>query len=305
MRERLQSCLDSPRRVWAVASVTFTQLVRMKIFWIPALFAVLFLLLQGVHYRDLLGPDVRGTAELLFIKNTAVGGIRLFGLLVAIVASAMMVSRDTEDRILYTILGKSVPCWNYLAGKALGVILVLGSVLVLLDLMMVCVLEHRTAGVVAEQTHYLLNNGFKADELQPILDTLREQGATWNLQRSFLVMFEEWCVLVSLTILFSCFTSGSIVSMFFSGGFYLIGSFQDQLFQTLTTGSGGLSDWVVKIGDLFALIVPNFQAFAVFDAGVNGTPLSWGIVGSLCLVTVAYFTFHTAIASWIFSKKEF
>lgn len=305
MRERLQSCLNSPRRVWAVATVTFTRLVRMKIFWIPALFAVLFLLLQGVHYGNMLGPDVRGTAELAFIKNTAVGGIRLFGLLVAVAASAMLVPADTQERILYTILGKSVPCWNYLAGKTLGVILVLGSVLVLLDLMMVGVLEHRTACVVAEQTQFLLNNGFKADELQPMLDTLREQGATWNLQRSLLIMFAEWCVLISLTILFSCFTSGSIVSMFFSYGFYLIGSFQDQLFQALTAGSGGLSDMAVKIGDLFALIVPNFQAFAVFDAGVNGSPISWGLTASLCLVAFAYCTFHTAVASWIFSKKEF
>lgn len=305
MRDRLQSCLNSPRRIWAVASVTFTQLVRMRIFWIPALFAVLFLLLQGVHYSDMFGPDVRGISELTFIKNTAVGGIRLFGLLFAVAATAILVPRDTEERILYTILGKSVPYRDYLAGKALGVLLLLGCVLALLDLMLVGVLEHRTAAIVAEQTQNMLHNGFKADELQPALETIREQGATWNLQRSLLIMFAEWCVLVSLTLLFSCFTSGSIVSMFFSYGFYLIGSSQDRLFQTLTTGSGGVSDLTLKIGDLFALIVPNFQVFAIFDAGVNGTPLPWEMVGTLWLVAVAYFVFHTAVASWIFSKKEF
>lgn len=251
------------------------------------------------------GPDVRGISELTFIKNTAVGGIRLFGLLFAVAATAILVPRDTEERILYTILGKSVPYRDYLAGKALGVLLLLGCVLALLDLMLVGVLEHRTAAIVAEQTQNMLHNGFKADELQPALETIREQGATWNLQRSLLIMFAEWCVLVSLTLLFSCFTSGSIVSMFFSYGFYLIGSSQDRLFQTLTTGSGGVSDLTLKIGDLFALIVPNFQVFAIFDAGVNGTPLPWEMVGTLWLVAVAYFVFHTAVASWIFSKKEF
>ncbi len=305
MRTWIQSCLDVSGRVWAVASVTFTQLARMKIFWAPAILGALFLLLQGVRFHDSLGPEVRGVYELSLIKSTAVGGMRLFGLLVAVAATALLVPRDAEDRILYTILCKPVPRISYLMGKALGVVFLLGATLVGLDLLMVGVLEVRTATVVAEQTRYLLDNGYRQDELPPLLDAVRAQGATWNLQLSLLVMFFEWCILVSLTLLFSCFTSGTLVSMFFSCGFYLIGSFQNQLFQVLTSGMEGVSDLVIHAGDLFALIVPNFQAFAVFDPGAAGLPLPLALAGNLALVAAAYFVFHLLLASWIFSQKEF
>lgn len=300
-----QSILAAPSRVGAVASATFTQLVRMKIFWVPAVFAVLFLLLQGVRFHDYLGPDVRGVAELTLIKNTAVGGIRLFGLIVAVAATALLIPRDAEDRILYTILCKPVPRWNYLLGKALGVLLLLAAVLAAMDLLMVGILEARTATVVSEQTQYLLAAGYAEGDLPPLLDAVREQGATWNLQLALGVMFLEWCVLTSLTLLFSCFTSGTIVSMIFAYGCYFIGSFQAQLFQSLAAGKEGIDTATERAADFFALIVPNFQIFAVFDAGVNGETLPLSLVGNLLLVAAAYFAFHLALGSWIFSKKEF
>ena len=301
----LQSVLAAPARVGAVASATFTQLARMKIFWVPAVFAVLFLLLQGVRFHDSLGPDVRGVAELTLIKNTAVGGIRLFGLIFAVAATALLIPRDAEDRILYTILCKPVPRWNYLLGKALGVLMLLGTVLLAMDLLMVGILEARTATVAAEQMQYLLAAGYAESDLPGLLAAVREQGATWNLQVAMGVMFLEWCVLTSLTLLFSCFTSGTIVSMIFAFGAYFIGSFQAQLFRALAAGAEGVSVATERAADFFALLVPNFQVFAVFDAGVNGEPIPLALAGSLLLVAAAYFAFHLALASWIFAKKEF
>lgn len=301
----LQSIFAAPARVGAVASATFTQLVRMKIFWVPAVFAVLFLLLQGVRFHDSLGPDVRGVAELTLIKNTAVGGIRLFGLIFAVAATALLIPRDAEDRILYTILCKPVPRWNYLLGKVLGVLMLLGTVLLAMDLLMIGILEARTATVVAEQTQYLLAAGYAENDLPGLLAAVREQGVTWNLQAALGVMFLEWCVLTSLTMLFSCFTSGTIVSIIFAYGAYFIGSFQAQLFRSLAAGAEGVSAATERAADLFALLVPNFQIFAVFDAGVNGESLPLALVGNLVFVAAAYVAFHLALASWIFAKKEF
>ncbi len=301
----LQSVLAAPARVGAVASVTLTQLARMKIFWVPAVFAALFLLLQGLRFHDALGPDVRGVAELTLIKNTAVGGIRLFGLVFAVAATALLIPRDAEDRILYTILCKPVPRWSYLLGKALGVLLLLGVVLAAMDLLLVGILEARTATVVAEQTQYLLAAGYAESDLPALLAAVREQGPTWNLQLSLGIMFLEWSVLTSLTLLFSCVTSGTIVSMIFAYGCYFIGSFQAQLFRSLAAGAEGVSSATERAADLFALLVPNFQIFAVFDAGVNGELLPLSLAGNLLLVAAAYFAFHLSLASWIFSKKEF
>ena len=111
-----------PARVLAVAGVTFTQLVRMRLFLVPAVVALLFLGLQFIPYQENIGVEFQGVAQLQFIKDISLGCMQLFGLIFCVAATALLLPRDTEDRILYTILCKPVPRFDYLAGKALGVI---------------------------------------------------------------------------------------------------------------------------------------------------------------------------------------
>ncbi|MEG1071798.1 MAG: hypothetical protein RSE01_08290, partial [Akkermansia sp.] len=56
------------------------------------------------------------------LKNSAFGAMRLFGLIFCVTATSLLIPKDTEDRILYTILCKPVPRIDYLMGKALGVL---------------------------------------------------------------------------------------------------------------------------------------------------------------------------------------
>lgn len=299
--------LQMPGRVAAVARVTFTQLVRMRLFLALAVFATGFLLLQFMPYQDHLGVEFRGIQQLQLIKDVAIGCMQIFGLVFCIGATSLLLPRDTEDRILYTILCKPVPRFDYLLGKALGVLALLLSMLLLMDGLMSLLLWIRESNMISETQTAMLAQSHGAEDITPYLEQIREAGNTWNTQRGIIAMFLGFCVLTSLTLLISCFTSGTIISMIFALGAYFIGMFQGQLFSGIAAGSGmaGKSPFMQHVQQFFALLLPDFSLFSVADTAGAGAPLSIGMTGSLALIALAYMLMHLLLSAWIFSNKEF
>ena len=146
----LRSLVHMPGRVMALAGVTFVQLVRMRLFLVLAVFGVAFMALQFLPYHGHLGVETRGLHQLQLIKAVALGCMQMFGLIFCVGATALLIPRDTEDRILYTILCKPVPRFEYLLGKLLGVWGLLLVMLLLMDGMLMLILKLRVDGMVAE-----------------------------------------------------------------------------------------------------------------------------------------------------------
>ncbi len=59
------------------------------------------------------------------LKDVSLGAMSIFTWLLAVLATAMLLPKDIEDRTLYTILAKPVPRLEYLLGKLLGVLVLL------------------------------------------------------------------------------------------------------------------------------------------------------------------------------------
>lgn len=297
--------LHMPARIMAVAGVTFTQLIRMRLFVVLAVFALGFLGLQFIPYHENLGVEFQGVGQLQLIKDVATGCMRLFSMLFCVAATALLIPRDSEDRILYTILCKPVPRFDYLAGKALGVLALLGVMLLCMDGLMACLLQLKQASIAAEMQQALEARGYSAADMAPYLQQVAEAGNSGSLQRSLLAMFLGFGALTTLTLLFSCVTSGTIVSMVFALGAYFIGMFQGQLFHAGSSGSVGtspLAQWVEKV---FAILVPDFSLFSVTDAASADSELTWALLGGLALIALAYMLLHLLTATWIFAHKEF
>ena len=299
--------LHTPARISAVAGVTFTQLMRMRLFAVLAVFAIGFLGLQFIPYQENLGVEFQGIGQLQLIKDVATGCMRLFSMLFCVAATALLIPRDSEDRILYTILCKPVPRFDYLTGKALGVLLLLGLMLLFMDGLMVALLQLKQGGIAADMQETLAARGYSAEDMAPYLQQLAEAGNSGSLQRSLLAMFLGFGVLTTLTLLISCVTSGTIVSMVFALGAYFIGMFQGQLFRVASSGgdvgTGVVSQWVER---LFSILLPDFSLFSITDAASSGSAeFTWPLLGGLALIAMAYMLLHLLTATWIFANKEF
>ena len=306
MTGALSSLVRTPARIAAVAGVTFTQLVRMRLFLVLAVFGIGFLALQFLPYQGQLGVEFSGVQQLQLIKDVALGCMQLFGLIFCVGATALLIPRDTEDRILYTILCKPVPRFDYLAGKAVGVLSLLLVMLMMMDGLMSALLYLREGSLATDMQLALQHQGIAPEEMGPYLEQIHAAGNTWDTQRAILVMFMGYGVLTTLTLLFSCFTSGTIVSMIFGLGAYFIGMFQGQLFTAITaTGQEGTTPFMQNLQLVVSLLLPDFSLFTVADTAAAGTPLGWTMVGSLALIAAAYMLIHLLIAAWIFAHKEF
>lgn len=107
------------RRLSVLAGHTFTQLVRMKVFYFLLVF---FLIIFVVGFLiSSISPD----AELKLVKDASFGIMQNFGWIFGVVGMALLLPKDLEDRTLYTILTKPVRRYEYLLGKYFGIMLVL------------------------------------------------------------------------------------------------------------------------------------------------------------------------------------
>ena len=300
----IQYLVHMPARISAVAGVTLTQLVRMRLFLVPAVVALLFLGLQFIPYQGNIGAEFQGVAQLQFIKDVSLGCMQLFGLIFCVAATALLLPRDAEDRILYTILCKPVPRFDYLAGKALGVLALLVLMIGLLDGVMSLLLAQRVSSICAELTAALAANGYTQANMQPYLDQVYAAGNSWNTQCGVLATLLGYGVLTTLTLLISCFTSGTIVSIIFGLGAYFIGMFQEMLFSAISAGQGTTAAmrWAEQV---CAVILPDFGLFSVADTASAGAEFSLSLLGGLALIAAGYMLLHLLTATWIFSRKEF
>lgn len=301
MGEGLRSLVHMPGRVMALAGVTFVQLVRMRLFMVLAAFGIAFMALQFLPYHGHLGVESRGLHQLQLIKDVAMGCMQMFGLIFCVAATAMLIPRDSEDRILYTILCKPVPRFDYLLGKALGVLALLVLMLAVMDGMMLALLATREVAICENLAASLSASGYSAADMQPYMEQVRAAGNTLGTQLSILVMLEGYAVLTGLTLLISCCTSGSIVSIIFGLGVYVVGMFQQTLAGMFQAGQGvtPLMQWTERI---MSILLPDFSLFSMTSGGVNVSP---EMLGSLSLIMLGYMLLHLLTATWIFSKKEF
>ena len=82
----------SPARALIIAGSTFTQLMRMKVFYFLAIFAVITI---GANFLDLpihAAPESKGAEVLYVIKNTSIGCMSLFSIVIVALLTGVAVA---------------------------------------------------------------------------------------------------------------------------------------------------------------------------------------------------------------------
>lgn len=291
----------NPRRITVLAVNTFTQLVRMKVFYFLAVFAAVLIAANFLDLPVHAAPESAGVEVLYSIKSSCTGTMTLFSLVMAIVATALLIPRDVEDRTLYTILAKPVPRLDYLLGKLLGVVALIFVSLLVMDLLMTAVLALRTNAVVEQQLHAAEHFGYTAEMKAALEAETRQLGPTWNLQAAVLAIFLRAVVMACVAMLLSTFSTSTLFTAVVGFLVLFVGFFQADAREFYFSGSGTLG----RIGALLlSLFLPDLQSFNVIDAIIEGKLIEAGQLGMVAGVTAFYFLVYT-FASWlIFAKKE-
>ena len=293
-------------RILVIALHAFTQLVRMKVFYFLAVFAVIAIASNFFDLPQHEGPESMGVSVLRSIKSWSLGTMTLFSVVLSIVATALLLPKEVEDRTLYTILAKPVPRIDYLAGKLLGVLLLVFVSLALMDVLMTAVLQIRTSMVMEQQLAMAAEMGWPPDAIDSLRVETLAQGPSWSLQGAVFAVFLRASVMASLALLISTFSTSTLFTTIISFLIYFIGHFQaDARDVYLQAGQAGEGAFARLASLVFSLVLPDFQNFNVIDAVIEGQAMPLLVLGKLTLIGVYYAVFFT-IASWfIFAEKEF
>lgn len=301
-----RNAIFSPSRIWVIAGHTFTQLVRMKVFYFLAVFAVLMLAASYFEMPWSRTTENSAEQELIILKSTAMGAMAMFSVLFAIASTALLIPKDLEDRTLYTILSKPVPRLDYLLGKLLGVLFLVAISLMLMDGLLSFILHARTDGLIAAEIERGTAMGWPKEYLDIRRDSIAQQGVTWDLQAGIGAIFFKAMIMASIALLISTFSSSTLFTIVIAVVIYFIGHFTaDARNYWLHSQGAQVSAQVKILSQGVALVFPDFQLYNIIDAAIEGKKITGGIFQRLAVLTLFYSGIYSVLAWFTFRKKEF
>lgn len=289
--------LFSIGRVLAIAGNTFRDLVRQKVFYFMLLFA---LILIGA---SLALVNISFQGHLQTVMDVSLGAMSVFTMLLAVLATAMLLPKDMEDRTLYTILAKPVARFEYLVGKLIGVAMILAVAIFLMTVVFCLVLWFwQGREIEALSMHY--------DQERATQEIAKLKAGTFTptLFGGVGVLLLRAIVCATLTLMISCFASSWLFTVIVAFVAVIIGhlipiarsAVVDPVSMGMEAASGGMA-WLLKI---ITVIFPDMQLFNVVDDIAVGTQVDPAIFASIAGLGFGYVAVYLLVAYLFFAWRE-
>ncbi|MFQ6068951.1 MAG: ABC transporter permease [Candidatus Aminicenantales bacterium] len=252
-------------RIKAIAANAFKEAVRDRVLYLLVFFAVVVILFSQVLGLLTVGERVK------VVKDVGLASISLFGALMAILVGTGLVYKEIDKKTIYTLLAKPIHRFQFLLGKFLGLILTLFIMIVMMSIIFLVV---------------VFSHSLKFE---------------WRLLGAIYLIFIELCLITSVAIFFSTFSS-PILSSLFSLSFYLIGHLSWGFQALIQKMKPGATRAVVKA---VYLILPDLENFNIKTEVVHALPLPFEHFVLSTLYGIFYALFVLTIAFLIFKNRDF
>jgi ABC-type transport system involved in multi-copper enzyme maturation permease subunit len=255
-------------RVGVIARTVFLEVIRDRILYLVALFALLMVM------AAVLLPEVAAGAEDKILLDLGLAGIHLLSVIVAVFVGTGLINKEIEKRTVLVLIAKPVSRAAFIVGKHLGLTAVLAVLIAALGVIFMAVL---TANGVA----------FPVGSV--------------GLALVFMVL--EAALLVAVAIVFGVFTS-SLLATLLTFAVYLMGHLSQDIvaFGKLSDNPG-----VQRLTNTLYLVLPDLERLnlrneAVYGMGLLPTaPELWGHG----LYGLLYTALLLTVAIAIFSRRQF
>lgn len=283
-------------KVLQIALNTFRESVRDRVLYLLVFFAVLLMLTSRALGWVSVGEDLQ------IVQHISLASVSFFGALVAVFVGTSLIYREIDKRTIYTVLSKPVERWQFVVGKYLGLMAVVGCVVL-------------GMGVIASGAVAL------AAATQEGQGTV-QWGMFWA---AILLTFFEMMVVTALAIFFSSAASPILAAVFTFCG-YLIGQVTPSLLAMVeysapeehlqnvdpVTAMVMKLHWLLgPVGWFFYTILPNLTYFQLRNRVVYGPPLDRGQygfdgeIGMAALYAVCYSLGVLVLAVLAFDRRRF
>jgi len=284
-------------RIRAIASNTFLELVRQKVFSFMILFAALGIgasfIASNFNFRD----------QFQAVKDVSLGAMSVFSWLLATLATALLIPKDIEERTLYTILAKPVSRLEYLLGKLFGVLSLLLVGIGLMSALFGVVLYARGQIALAET----MRQYPPGPDLEAAIAQVKASAFDSRLVPAIMVIFTKVAVCASLTLMISSFSTSWIFTVMVSTVVYVIGHIQPiarEFWMSQTPIGVSPSPLMRSFFGFTAVVFPDFQTFNIVDEIAVGNPVQASMFLESFGLGFGYVFIFTLIGYILFSFRE-
>jgi ABC-type transport system involved in multi-copper enzyme maturation permease subunit len=256
----------SAMRIWAVASNTFREVMRDRIFFILVFYGVLM-----VAALRLL-PEVSAGAHEKIIVDVGPAIASLLGVVVAVFVGTSLINKEIEKRTVFVLVTKPINSAEFIFGKHLG----LSAVLAIL--------------VIGMSAIYLV-----------MLSLAQIKFQLMPLILTSVFLFLELSLITAAALLFGVFTS-SILATLLTFLLYIVGHLSEGMVKLAgVTKNPGFQ----KMTDNLYLVLPDLSRLDLKNDAVYGVipqaDVLWMNAGYALVYTVALLVVTTVV----FSRREF
>jgi len=281
----------SPGRVGVIAANTLTEAVRQKVFNFFLIVGLVFIASASFFAQFTFGEQMK------FIKDTCLGVISVISTLIAIVGTAQLLPSEVENRTIYTILAKPVRRFEFLLGKFLGSLLLLGISVAAMCLLFVAVLFIKEQGMLRELRQQF-TAGLPAAEVTDLdqqIQQVAKEAFDVNLAKAVLADFAKATLVAAITLLISTFSTSLVFNVIVPFMIFVAGMLRGSAVELW----GGHPLLMALLA-----VVPDFGLFSLADEINLGNVVPWSHIGEIIVYGLGRTLIIVVAAHLIFSRRE-
>ncbi|RRJ95100.1 ABC transporter permease [Opitutaceae bacterium TAV4] len=272
----------SPARLGLIASNTFLEAVRQKLFNFLLLLAI-GLVASALFFREF----NFGSSELKFIADFGFGALVFFGSVLTVATTAQLFFSEIENRTALTLLAKPIWRAEFVFGKFLGVLAVVGIFCAVTIGLMI--------GILLFREHAILKT-LDPENLPP--------GGLINYTDILIVGALQWIkfgVLTAIVLLIASFSNTNLYTVV-TGFFVLVICHLQYLARD---AYGNVANLFLSAGvRLLSYIFPNFQLFNLADQVGQGTGIDPAVAARVAGYGLIYILVIGGLAVYSFRNRE-
>ena len=252
-------------KIKAIALNTFKEAIRNRILYVLLFFATVCIIFSRILALLTVGDRIK------IIEDVGLASLSLFGALMAIFMGTGLVYKEIDKKTIYTILAKPIHRSQFLLGKYFGLVLTLFVMLLSMSVIFLAVIFLHTFTV------------------------------EWEMLVAILFIFLEVCLITSVAMLFSCFST-PILSSLLSLSFYMIGHLSWGLKTLIDKIKPGFGKTLTQI---IYTLAPDLENFNFKTEIVHDLPIPPQIFLFSTLYWMAYTLAILILALIVFRKRDF
>lgn len=252
--------------MWVIAANVFREVIRDRVLYLIILFALF--MVAAVR----LLPELAATTEDKIIRDVGLAGMTVLGLVVSVFVGTGLVNKEIEKRTVLVMIAKPISRVEFIVGKHWG----LSAVLAVL--------------VSAMTAIYMA-----------VLSINRISFPMSSVLVSSLFLWLLLSLMTAVAIAFGVFTS-SLLATLLTFTVFLMGSFSANL---VVLGAQSKNPVIETITRNLYLVLPDLSRLDLKNLAVYGILPSPDILVQNALYALLYMVVLLAIATLVFSRREF